>query len=103
MSILSALQIGVGALLAQQQALQTAGHNISNANTPGYTRQRVTFTAAYPGNTGGPVIGLGVNVSAVTGVVDNFLVSQLVDLQSGLGSTGAQQQALAGVADAFPI
>ncbi len=103
MSITSALRMGADALLAQQQALQTAGHNLTNVNTPGYTRQRVTFTSAYPGQTGGPFIGLGVKVSEVTGVVDNFLESQLVDLQSGLGSTGAQQQALAGVADAFPI
>jgi flagellar hook-associated protein 1 FlgK len=103
MSILAALRMGADALMAQQQALQTAGHNISNVNTSGYTRQRVTFSSGYPGKLGGPFLGLGVNVSAVTGMVNNFLESQLVELQSGLGSTDAQQQALSAVANAFPI
>ena len=35
-------------MLAQQAALQTIGHNISNANTPGYTRQRVNFVQSEP-------------------------------------------------------
>ena len=32
------------ALNTQQAALLTTGHNIANANTPGYTRQRVNLT-----------------------------------------------------------
>jgi flagellar hook-associated protein 1 FlgK len=101
MSILSVLHIGTGALLAQQQALQTTSHNIANVDTPGYTRQRVTLSSAYPVNKGSFFIGLGVNASAVTGVVDNFFEAQLVSLKPGLGFAEAEQRALSGVADAL--
>ncbi len=103
MSILSILQVGAGAMLAQQQALQTTGHNISNADTPGYARQRVDLTAAYPTNRGSFFLGLGVNPTAVSGIVDNFMEAQLVSLKSGLGSSDAEYRALAGVADALPV
>lgn len=103
MSILSVLNIGVGAMFAQQQALQTTSHNIANVDTPGYARQRVTLTTAYAVNRGSHFLGLGVNASAVTSVVDKFFEAQLVSLKVGLGSAGAEQRALAGVADAFPV
>jgi flagellar hook-associated protein 1 len=103
MSILSILQVGAGAMLAQQQALQTTGHNISNADTPGYARQRVDLTAAYPTNRGSFFFGSGVNLTAVSGVVDNFMEAQLVSLKSSLGSSDAEYRALAGVADALPV
>ncbi|MDQ1395163.1 MAG: flagellar hook-associated protein 1, partial [Acidimicrobiaceae bacterium] len=44
------INIALSALYAQRQALDTTGHNIANANTAGYTRQRVDFAAQ-----GGPV------------------------------------------------
>jgi len=103
MSIISVLHIGAGALLAQQQAIQTTSHNIANVDTPGYARQRVTLTSAYPVDKGPFFVGLGVNASAVTGIVDDFFEAQLVSLKAGLGSAGAEQRALAGVADALPV
>jgi flagellar hook-associated protein 1 FlgK len=103
MSILSILQVGAGAMLAQQQALQTTGHNIANADTPGYTRQRVNLTSAYPTNRGAFYLGLGVNLTGVSGVVDSFMEAQLVSLKAGLGSSDAGHRALAGVADALPV
>jgi flagellar hook-associated protein 1 FlgK len=39
---------GVSGLHAAQFGLQTTEHNIANANTPGYTRQR-TIQASNPG------------------------------------------------------
>ena len=40
--------IGVGqsALLAAYAQLQTTGHNIANANTPGYSRQDAVLATA---------------------------------------------------------
>jgi flagellar basal-body rod protein FlgB len=40
------LSIGTSALLAYRKALDTAGHNIANVNTPGYTAERVSFEDA---------------------------------------------------------
>lgn len=103
MSILSILQVGAGAMLVQQQALQTTGHNIANADTPGYARQRVDLTTAYPTNRGSFYLRLGVDLTAVSGVVDNFMKAQLVSLKSGLGASDAEYRVLAGVANALPV
>ena len=40
---MSLLNVGARALLANQVALQTAGHNIANVNTTGYSRQTVVL------------------------------------------------------------
>ena len=42
------LQTSLRGLLAQQQALDVAAHNVANANTVGYTRQEATLGAADP-------------------------------------------------------
>ena len=41
MSTFASIELGKRSLFAQQQAIQTAGHNISNSSTEGYTRQRL--------------------------------------------------------------
>ena len=43
------LSTGTSALLAFQRALGTVGHNVANAATPGYSRQRVEFAARHRG------------------------------------------------------
>ena len=40
---MSLLNVGARALLANQVALQTAGHNIANVSTAGYSRQTVVL------------------------------------------------------------
>lgn len=42
---LRGLDIALGALSAQQQAIDVLNHNIANANTPGYSRQRLSMVA----------------------------------------------------------
>lgn len=68
------------ALSAQQTALSTVSNNVANANTAGYTRQRVTLqsTSPYPAVsknsdlTAGQ-IGTGVKAGSVERVRDSFL------------------------------
>ncbi|GAA1648174.1 flagellar hook-associated protein FlgK [Georgenia ruanii] len=45
MSTFSALNGALTSLIAQRQALEIAGQNIANVNTPGYTRQRANLQA----------------------------------------------------------
>ncbi len=40
---LQGLQTALSGLLAEQQAIDVAGHNIANANTEGYSRQRAVL------------------------------------------------------------
>ncbi|SHF89258.1 flagellar hook-associated protein FlgK [Ornithinibacillus halophilus] len=83
MGTFSGLEMAKRALYTQQSALHTTGHNISNANTEGYSRQRVNFesTTPYPsGSRNRPhipgQIGTGVEAGAVERIRDKFLDSQ---------------------------
>ena len=47
-SIFNALHIGYTGLNAAQVGINTTGHNIANAETDGFTRQRVVATTTTP-------------------------------------------------------
>lgn len=69
------LGVSVSGLLAAQRALATTGHNIANANTPGYSRQRVELAPRPPQMYGNGAQGTGVEVTNVSRVYNNYLVS----------------------------
>lgn len=80
MSTFHGLEMAKQALFAQQAALYTTGHNISNANTKGYTRQRVNFETMPPypaASRNRPKIpgqmGTGVQVGSVQRMRTKFL------------------------------
>ncbi|MFZ5967023.1 MAG: flagellar hook-associated protein FlgK [Bacillota bacterium] len=75
MSSFSGLSIGVRGLAASQTALNTINHNISNADTVGYSRQVVTQKASDPMKTGNGtgMTGTGVDITAVTQIRNVFL------------------------------
>jgi len=74
------LEVGKRALFAQQAAMHTTGHNIANANTEGYTRQRASLVAAPPIPQPGwqmdrapGQVGTGVTVAALERMRVDFL------------------------------
>ncbi len=71
------LAIAISGLRINQSALATTGHNISNANTEGYTRQRVEAEANAPYRVGVGYLGTGAHVSAISRIANEFLVQQL--------------------------
>ncbi len=71
------LGIGISGLLAYQRSLQTVSHNVANANTEGYSRQRVELGSQTPLFQGGGFIGTGVKVQNVERVYDEFLTNQV--------------------------
>lgn len=71
------LGIGTSGLLAYQTALNTVGHNVANANTEGYSRQRVQLGTQTPEFQGVGYVGTGVKVQTVERVYDEFLVEQV--------------------------
>lgn len=80
MSTFHGLEVARKALFAQQRGLYTTGHNISNVNTEGYSRQRSNFVTSspYPPQTFfKPKIpgqmGTGVEIGTVQRVRDEFL------------------------------
>ncbi len=69
--------LGKAGLLVAQNRLQTAGHNINNAATAGYSRQTVLAQTAGATPTSGGWIGRGVQAVSVQRSYDNFLQNQL--------------------------
>jgi flagellar hook-associated protein 1 FlgK len=74
--------ISVSALNAAQMGLQTTGHNIANANTPGYSRQEVQMAARQPQFTGAGYLGQGADVNTVKRAYSQFLNGQVLTEQS---------------------
>jgi flagellar hook-associated protein 1 FlgK len=82
-------------LLAQQQALDLTGHNITNANTPGYTRETANMQTTLPVQVmPGIQMGTGVDVTAITRIRDNFLDVQLRGQTMLQGAAQAKQDGL---------
>jgi flagellar hook-associated protein 1 FlgK len=69
--------IGLTGLNAAQSQLATAGHNIANASTPGFHRQRVELQNNFPQATGDGFFGTGVDVSTVRRIYSEFLDNQV--------------------------
>jgi len=76
--LLSILNAGASALAAQQAAAATASHNLQNANTPGYARQRLELQAVLPAErVSGGYIGRGVSVQTISQARDRYLEAQI--------------------------
>jgi flagellar hook-associated protein 1 FlgK len=96
------LQTALRGLIAQQEALDTTGHNIANANTLGYSRQEVTTSAsrALRINTGSSAgngkaeLGTGVDVDGVSRARDRFLDLQYRAQAMRLGGLAARVQGM---------
>ncbi|MEQ1882368.1 MAG: flagellar hook-associated protein FlgK [Burkholderiales bacterium] len=89
--------IGVSGLQAAQAGILTTGHNISNAATPGYSRQQVLLAPAQPQMTGDGFFGSGVDIVSVRRIYSDFLGQevQAATAQSGsLDAYYAQMQRL---------
>ena len=86
------LGIGYSGLAAAQRALSTTGHNISNANTDGYSRQTVNLSTNPPELFGNGYLGNGVKVASIQRVYDDFLVNQVRVNSSSFGSVDTFQQ-----------
>ena len=81
-------KLALGGLNAAQAGLATTSHNINNATTVGYNRQRVMVSTAGAQATSNGYIGRGVQVDTVERSYDSFLYKQLVGAQG----SGAQLQ-----------
>ncbi|WP_283149887.1 flagellar hook-associated protein FlgK [Silvimonas soli] len=79
---MSVFSIGVSGLNAANLGLSTTGHNIANANTPGYSRQSIQQSAPYPQQTGSGFVGMGVQVDTISRAYDQFLTKNLQTAQS---------------------
>lgn len=104
---MAGLFIGTTGLKTAQTALNTTAHNLSNINTSGYTRQQVTFsdTQYVRVNTSdkvsSPDYGLGVAVSEVRRIRDQFIDQAYRNENSRLGFYESQHKAIEEIEDQF--
>ena len=85
------LNVGVTGLNAAQAGIQTAGHNIANASTPGYSRQQIVQSTNTPMFTGSGFIGEGTNVSTVLRTYNQYLSGQVLTAQTGVAEMDSYQ------------
>lgn len=86
---MSLIEIGLSGLRAAQAGLATTGNNISNVNTPGFSRQQAVQAPSISTFTGSGYIGQGVTTGNVQRVYSDFLSHSLRD------ATGASAAATA--------
>lgn len=84
-TLFGTFDVGSRALLAQQLGLNITGHNIANANTPGFSRQRVNLETARPLDLGPGALPTGVRVESIQRMRDLFLDFQIRTATSDQG------------------
>lgn len=78
MNLFGTLNTATTGMSAAELSLQTTSHNIANANNPFYSRQRVdleTLPAMHIAGVG--ELGMGAKANSVERIVDNFVQTQL--------------------------
>lgn len=101
MSGFSHLWLGVTALKAFRRGMDTAGYNIANANTPGFSRRRIELTPLRPTAAAYNAPGLGVDVATLRRERDPFLDFATRREMSRLGGDGARTEVLAALEPAL--
>jgi flagellar hook-associated protein 1 FlgK len=94
---------GGNSLAAHRAASATASHNIQNANTPGFARQRAELTAVTPGDDiGHGQVGRGVSLLNITQARDKFIEAQLPTAFGNHANSAAQAETLEAVTTLDP-
>lgn len=95
------LETAKRSLDAHKKALETTSHNIANANTEGYTRQKVSKAATNPYTTpamnspvGAGQIGTGVEVTEINRMRDEFIDNQVRHESRFMGDWEAKSDTL---------
>jgi flagellar hook-associated protein 1 len=89
------IELGKRAILTQRTAMEVTSHNIANANTEGYARQRAVLQATDPYTLPGMVapvtgyqVGTGVDVYKIESMRDMFIDERITQETSNLGYRG---------------
>ena len=98
---MSLLNVGARALMANQLALQTTGHNIANVNTAGYSRQTVAFQTSQGQNLGNGYIGNGVDVATIVRNFSELLNRQAAAATAVSNADAARSQSLNQMQEVF--
>jgi flagellar hook-associated protein 1 FlgK len=90
-------EIARRAMMSQRVAINVTSHNIANASTSGYSRQRVDLAPTKPVLSPFGLLGTGVTVASIGRIRDAFIDQQIRSSNDVLGSASTQQQILSQV------
>ena len=107
--LLGSLNTAASGMRANQTVIQTINHNISNMNTPGYTRQRVELQTnipyTRPGVSTSPIgagqIGQGVSAASITRVRNSFYDYQLRSETHNYGNVSIKAEHFSNIESIF--
>ena len=88
------MNVAKDAMSSYQMAIDVTGGNVANVNTPGYSRQRAVLNAVGTLMVKGETAQIGVEVSNVERIYDDFLESQMVDQAKLVGYNTARKETL---------
>jgi len=98
---MSLLNVGARALLANQLALHTTGHNIANVNNPGYSRQNLVVHTEVSQRWGNGWVGNGVHVATILRNHNELLTRQAAAAQSTQAFDNTRAMRLTQMQDVF--
>jgi len=99
--LFSILNTGKTSLNAHQIGILTVSHNISNVNTPGYSKQIATFENRDPFMSRNGQIGRGVDILTIDRANTNFINKQIISNNSKTYYFGQGQNLLSEVESVF--
>ncbi len=102
------INIGLRALQTQKKSLDVTSHNIANANTEGYSRQRAVHATTDPHTVpgfgmpeGAGQVGTGVEVSDISRIKDQFIEGQIWEKKQSQGYWDRQYDGLHRIEQVF--
>jgi len=103
------LEIARRGLMSHQKSLEVTGHNIANANTPGYSRQEAVHKAGLPypapglnSGTAPGQLGSGVEISEIRRIRNEYLDTQVRDSTSAYNFWDSRLEILEQIQSIFP-
>ncbi|MGQ9744867.1 MAG: flagellar hook-associated protein FlgK [Dissulfurimicrobium sp.] len=97
----SILNVATQGILTEQINLHITGQNISNINTPGYSRQSVSLSPNFPTPSSVGPIGNGVSATEIRRAYDSFITQTLLGKTSVMSGLQARQSGMQLVEGAF--
>lgn len=103
MALISVMQSGKSGLSAAQTGISSAGHNIANANTEGFSRQRINQTAEVDrsANLSRDRVGTGTRIANVERINDSYLEKQIRSASRDLAHAEEKDMVLKQAEDIF--
>ncbi len=102
MGLFNTLKISYSGLSTAQTGITTTGHNISNANTEGYSRQIISQKVNYPIHNIPGDVGNGVQIDYIKRAHDEFIYSKFRDSNSNMEFNKFSKQILEEINGYFP-